>query len=117
MFTSDVTFPGVRVSQDNISFDNENMRGKVDEKVIELYKDRAFKSIFIGHQKKYLGTILSDIAANFQAPKTLDLDLFYDFEDLALNAALIRKTFEKWSEKDVEVIFRCSSTVLKTFKL
>ncbi len=103
--------------ENTIFFDNDDMNLKVEEKVIEQLKSKMFNRIGVGYKKMYLGTILDDIANNFQAPKILDLDLFNPHEDLQENEASVRKIFSNWKDKEVEVLFRLNKTVLRTFKL
>jgi hypothetical protein len=121
-------YPGVEVTANSIAFDNENMRGKVGKKLINLYKEKMFDSIFVGYDKTYLGTILTDIAANFQPPKTLDLDLFtaikkdekivyLERKSLEEHEEAIKDIFSQWTGKDVNVVFRCNDLVIKMFKL
>lgn len=104
-------------TKNSISFNNQIMNMKVPQQVIELYKARVFDTIFVGYKKLYLGTILDDIAKDFQPPTTLNLDLFYGIEDLPHSADLTRKIFSKWEGKGTKVVFRCNAMVLKTFTL
>lgn len=124
--------PGEEVISQNgvpirLNLDNERMNRKVSKEVINLYKNVHFHTIWIGYKKMHLGSILSDISTNFEAPKVLDLDLFYgsvksdgvisSLENLVENENQTRSIFSRWKGSGCNVIFQCNNLVMRTFQL
>lgn len=116
------------VTGNNIFIDNELMKGKLDDDVIQQASATAFETITVGYNKRHLGTILGDLANHFQAPRTLDLDLFYASENpdgtvdvfgapLDEEEQYIRGVFSKWNDSNVQVVFRCNELVIRRFNL
>ena len=115
------------VNSNTIVFDSENMVGQVNPKDITLYKGITFEKIVIGYQMKSLGTILRDIARNFKAPGTLELNLFHAIKqadgsifivgDLNKSEREVRIIFSNWTGQGVNVILSTSNLALREFKL
>ena len=119
-FTTNV-YQGIALNNNTISIDN-GLTKNIPESAIQEFKDRNFDTISIEHKRSTLGSILDDIAENFKAPKTLNLDLFRDgslyvFDNLEESESTVKNTFSKWTGSDCNVFFRCGHTIIREFKL
>jgi hypothetical protein len=116
----------VSLKGNNISFETTWGYTKEKKTIIATFKNKQFDTITVAGLRKWLDTILVDIAGNFQPPKTLDLDLFYAHveegkvipeDGLDEREFEVRDIFKNWTGKDVEVVMRCNEIVVKTLKL
>lgn len=108
---------GVTRTDNKIRIDNENLDLKLTDETISLGKENAFDVIEVHGKKVLLGSILHDIANNFNKPKVLELDLFYLGDKLEASEEAVRTIFSKWENSGVEVVFLRYGNVDRSFKL
>lgn len=126
MTVQDHSYFGIHLSENSISFDTGGVEGKIPEPLIKSCKGRKFEKISVYSDGRTHG-LLDKIAQSFNAPTTLDLDLFYaskndqgqieSDDDLEASEETVRKIFSAWENSGTSVEFRCSNLLLKVFTL